>query len=259
MKLIVAVLFASSLLAQASSSAADLVVRRLSNPDAAAADAAMVDLIRGGPSNVPVLQKVLATTKDAACRTRAERALALCVVDAPVANGVKVGLAAERKEVVPGQVVNLTATVCNVTDKPIALFVGLLDNVLEDGTALQQCAADGAVLGQARFCGRAHCGFGLVPIVEVLPPWSSRQFVLRATYRVELDDEFFVRHDGPRLTTTGRFVLPLADAEQGDTVRLRLACTIDPELAKALDPSCNADWKGELCSNAVELRLRAAR
>lgn len=258
MKLLAAVLFASTLLAQASSSAADLVVRRLSNTDAAAADAAMADLIRGGPANVPVLQKVLATTKDAACRARAERALALCVVDAPVANGVKVGLAADRKEVAPGQAVKLTATVCNVTDKPIALFLGILDNALVSGAALQQCAADGAATGQAHYSGFGGCGFGAWPIVEVLPPWSTRQFVLSPTFRVETEDRGFVRREGPRLES-GMFILPLADAEKGGTVRLRLAWTIDPEQARPWDPSCKADWKGELRSNAIELRLPKPR
>jgi hypothetical protein len=160
--------------------------------------------------------------------------------------------------------VKLTATVCNVTDKPIALYLGMSysGNVLENGLALQQCAADGKALGQGRFGAVGFCGTGAQPIVEVVPPWSTRQFAVAATYRVEPDGKGVVGHDGPHLAVNYCF-LPLADVKEGGTVRLRIGCTVDPAETKAWkEPNKRDgqwDWKGELLSNAVELRLPKPR
>lgn len=264
MKHAIAVLFATTLAAQtpnltpSPSSAAELVARRLANADAVAADAAMVDLIRGGPANVSVLKSVLAAAKEPACRARAERALALCVVDAPVANGLKIGLAADKKEIAPGQAVTLTATVCNVTDKPISLYLGMSysGNVLQNGLALQQCTAAGETLGQGRFGSVGFCGTGAQRIVEVLPPWSSKPFSLTATYRVEPDGKGVIQHDGPHLAVDYGF-LALADAKAGDTLRLRIGWTVDPTKPDGFTPKPpENDWKGELRSNVVELRVQ---
>ena len=119
-----AVLLTLCVSAQKPGTAAATVIQRLTDPDAAAADAAMIDLIRGGPSSAPVLAQALAACKDAAFRARAERALAICSVDAPVVDGgpaayfatlpVKAAVAAIEARGIPAYVSQTAGTfVCN--------------------------------------------------------------------------------------------------------------------------------------------------
>jgi hypothetical protein len=266
MKIATAVLFSACLTAQKPATADELVVRRLANPDAAAADAAMVDLIRGGTANAPVLQRVLAATKDAAVRARVERALTICKVDAPATNGLKVGLVADRRELVPGQAITLTATVCNVTDRPVALYLGMSysGNVLENGLALQQGATDGGTVAQSLFGRVGFCGTGAHAVVEVLPAWSSKQFALTATYREDSPPDGVIRHDGPHLAVAHAY-LPLAmEPRARGEVRVRLGWTVDPKEIKASGfprPAGDAkatDWQGALRSNDVVLHIGSA-
>nr|HET7859077.1 hypothetical protein [Caldimonas sp.] len=254
-----AVLLATCLAAQQPHSAVDLVLQRLGNRDAAAADAAMIDLIRGGPPNLPLLQRALAAAKEPACRTRIERALALCIVDAPIDNGLKVGLRADAKAVAPGDTVTLTATVCNVTDRPAALFLGMSysGNVLENGLALQQCDRDGKALAQGRLGQVGFCGTGAHAIVEVVPPWSTKEFVVAASYRVAPPTEGCIRHDGPHLAVDYAY-LPLQRAADG-TLRVRLWWTVDPAVAhRGGEDAAKTSWAGTLVSNPIELTLRDA-
>lgn len=260
MKLAAAVLFATCLSAQKPSTAEELVIKRLTSTDAAAADAAMVDLIRGGIANVPVLKNALATCKDPAFRARAERALAICAVDAPVDNGVKMGLRADRKEVKPGESVAFTATVCNVSDKPAALFFGMSysGNALENGLALQRRDTGGEG-EQARFGSVGFCGTGAQALVEVLPPWSSKEFTMAAEYRLQPKADTSITHATPHLAMNWVF-LPVDPAVDGGKVKLRLHWQVDPtKTGGMVPPKAQPDWKGTLVSNTIELQLRESR
>jgi len=251
------VLSAICLPAQKPGSAEALVIKRLGNPDAAAADAAVADLIRGGTANVPALRGALAAIKDQQVRARAERALAICTVDAPVVNGVKIGLRADRKELKPGETATLTATLCNVSDAPVALFLGTstLGNVLGNGAALQRLDPQQEGGEQARFAGMGICGTGSRAVVETLPPWSSKEFTLRAEYRLEPKKDSMIQHEGPFLDMD-RMFLPVEPTADGGKVKLRLYWNVDPSTAHGIDPKFNPDWKGTLASNAIEILLR---
>jgi hypothetical protein len=261
MKTFLPLLLTTCLAAQESRSAVELVAKRLADANATKADAAMVDLIRGGTSNVPVLRQVLAATKDPACRARAERALALCSIDAPAENGVKVGLRSDRTTVAPGDAVTLTATIGNVTDRPIAIYLGMSfsGNALENGLALQQCDRDGAAGDQGRFGRVGFCGTGAHAIVEVVPPWSTKQFTTLAIYH-ERAIKTAIPHDGPHLGVGHGVFVPVTPEPDGNRVRLRVHFAVDPdELVRALDPATKPEWKGTLVSNPVVLQLRATR
>jgi hypothetical protein len=260
MKLAVAiVLSAICLPAQKPGTAPELVIKRLSNPDAAAADAAVVDLIRGGTANAPVLREALAALEDPQVRARAERALAICAVDAPVVNGVKIGLCTDRKELKPGETAAFTATLCNVSDAPVALFLGMSysGNVLLNGLALQRLdeqRKDGGE--QARFGSVGFCGTGAWAIVESVPPWSSKEFTLRAEYRLEPKQDSMIEHKGPFLDM-GIVFLPVDPTLDGGKVKLRLHWDVDPSVARDMaDPKAKPDWKGTLVSNMIEILLR---
>jgi hypothetical protein len=251
-----AVLLATSLPAQKPGTAEELVIKRLTSPDAAAADAAMIDLMRGGIANVPVLKNALATCKDPGFRDRAERALAICAVDAPVDNGVKVGLRADHGEVKPGETVTFTATVCNVSDKPVALFLGMSysGNVLQNGLALQR--RDGE---QARFGSVGFCGTGAQALVAQLPAWSSKEFTMPCEYRLQPKANDVITHPTPHLAMAWVF-LPVDPAVDGGKVKLRLHWEVDPTKAGGMvKPDVKPDWKGTLASNTIELQLRESR
>lgn len=255
---VAAVLVAACLSAQRPGSAEELVIRRLSNPDAAAADAAMIDFIRGGVYSVVPLKNALAVCQDPKVRARAERALAICAVDAPVDNGVKVGLRVDRKEVKPGESVKLTATVCNVSDAPVAIHVGVSysGSVLENGLSLQRLAADGEAKDQARFGAVGFCATGAQVLVEVLPPWSSKEFVTTAKYQLQPKPDSRTG-PGPQLAINYVF-LPVDPDADGGKLTLRLRHEVDPAADKDFQsPKAKPDWKGKLVSNTIELQLRA--
>jgi hypothetical protein len=247
--------------AQKPGSPEDLVIKRLGNPDAAAADAAMIDLIRGGPSSAPVLAKALELCKEQAFRARAERALAICAVDAPVHDGVKVGLRADRKAVKPGEQVTFTATLCNVGDKPVAICLGMSysGNVLSNGLALQRLAAPEQGGEQARFGSVGFCGTGAQALVEVLQPWTSKVFTMAVEYRAQAKAGTVIEHAGPHLALNWVF-LPVDPQADHGVARLRLCWDVDPAKAGGMvAPEVRPDWKGTLVSNVVELRLHEGR
>jgi hypothetical protein len=256
MKTAAVVLFAACLSAQKPATAEELLIRRLSNPDAAAADAAMIDLIRGGPPSAVVLKSALANCQDPKFRERADRALGICSVDAPIDNGVKVGLRADRTEVKPGQTVAFTATVCNVSDAPVAICLGMSStgNALERGFALQRVDADGTQ--QARLSFMGVCGTGAQAIVVVLPPWTSKEFTTKVEYRLKPHPDKFVQYDGPHFAADLVF-LPVEPEVEGGKVKLRLHLEVDPAMAAGREPAnTKPDWKGTLESNTIALQLR---
>jgi hypothetical protein len=252
-------MFALAVTAQKPGSAEDLMQKRLGSPDAADADAAMINLIRGGTASVPVLRNVLTTTQDAQVRARAERALAICTVDAQVANGVKIGLRADRNELKPGEAVTFTATLCNVSDAPVALFLGMnySGNVLLNGLALQRVDAQREGGGeQARFGSVGFCGTGAQAIVEVVPPWSSREFAMKAEYHIEPKKDDRIPYMGPRFEL-GYVFLPTDTPLDGGKLKLRLHWDVDPSAARGMvEPKAKPDWKGTLVSNTIEVLLR---
>ncbi len=232
-----------------------LMIRRLGDADPAKADAAMVALIRGGAPSLPVLRAVLAQSRDPGVRARAERALPICEVTAPAENGLKTGLTADRTTLALGETVTLTTTLCNVGDRPIAIYLGMSysGNVLENGLAVQALAPDGAA-EPARMAPVGFCGTGAKPIVVPLQPYTSQRFTLTATLRPKGDPDDMVSHDGPHLRL-GHFVfLPVArDAR----IRLQLRHAVVPkDMVDIGKPDVPPDWQGTIQSNAVELRLR---
>lgn len=233
---------------------------RLGDRKAETADAAMVTLIRGGPQSVPLLQAVLAKAKEGPARVRAERALAICSVDAPVVDGVKIGLRADKETVADGGSVQLTATLCNVSDAPVAVYLGMSysGNVLENGLALHRVdeAGEGE---QARLGPVGFCGTGAQPVVVVLAPWSSQTFTAPATLRLTpppAEEKGVVAIEGPHLRLGWFTYLPVAaDAK---SVRLRVQHEVDPKTAFGMvEPKAKPDWAGTLRSNDVTLDVRA--
>jgi len=234
---------------------------RLANRRAETADAAMVTLIRGGPQSVPLLQAVLAKTKEGPARVRAERALAICSVDAPVVDGVKIGLRGDKATVADGGSLQLTATLCNVSDAPVAVYLGMSysGNVLENGLALHRIDEAGEGV-QARLGPVGFCGTGAHPLVVVLAPWSSQTFSARATLRLTPPPEAekgVVAVEGPHLQLGPFTFLPIAaDAK---TVRLRVQHEVDPQTAGGMvEPKVKPDWAGTLRSNEVTLEVARA-
>lgn len=255
-------------------SSAEEVVRRLGDPDAAAADAAMIELVRGGPPNAPPLKKALATCDDPHFRARAERALAICAVDAPVVKGLKVGLGADRAAVQPGETVQFRTTLCNVTSEPHRLIVGWshgpqVSSALRDGTAMQRLDPWRGDSGQAEYRRFGHCGTGSQPVYLKLAPWSSETFTTTALFQQARED----RQDPPRWPTGafsfGSSTAPVKDhdvfldvdpAANGGTLRLRVNWTArGDDLTERIGGEPLDVWRGTLTSNVVEIALRQPR
>ena len=113
------------------------------------------------------LREALASCQEPRFRARAERALLLCAVDAPAANGLRAGLRADRTELKPDEVVQFTTTVCNVTDAPIRLLVGCSnsrDRALNSGAMLQRLEVE-TVLAQAAVLLRRRRPLRPVPVI----------------------------------------------------------------------------------------------
>src|SRR5439155_21419410 len=117
----------------------------------------------------------------------------------------------------PGGTATFTATLCNVSDAPVALYLGMSysGNVLHNGLALQRPDEQREGGGeQARFGSVGFCGTGAQAIVETVPPWSSKEFTLRAEYRLEPKQGSMIEHKGPFLDM-GIVFLPVDPAADG--------------------------------------------
>ncbi|MBK8095542.1 MAG: hypothetical protein IPK26_00430 [Planctomycetes bacterium] len=262
-RLLVPLLLIASLTAQTKVPDPGLIERtiaRLSVADARTADDAMIALIRGDRASVPLLRAVLARKPGAAATERAQRALRICEIDAPIENGVKTGLVADHEKLRPGNPLQLTSTICNVTDAPIALFLGMSysGNVLQNGLALAQQVPletegtrDGLV--HARLGNVGFCGTGACPIVVVVKPWTAVEFVLPLEYRTEPKPQDHCPHDGPHLAAPWVF-LPLAPEKR--RVRLQLDHQVVASSAQGMvEPEAKANWNGRLRSNVIVIEL----
>ena len=235
-------------------------IARLSVADGKTADDAMIALIRGDRASVPLLRAVLARKPGAAATERAQRALRICEIDAPIENGVKTGLVADQAKLLPGNPLQLTSTICNVTDAPIAMFLGMSysGNVLQNGLALAQQVppeTEGAHAGMvhARLGSVGFCGTGAGPIVVVVKPWTAVEFVTPLEYRIEPKPNDHCQHDGPHLAAPWVF-LPLAPAKR----RIRLQ--VDHKVVSShprgmVEPEAKANWNGRLRSNVIAIEL----
>lgn len=219
-------------------------IARLADADPKVADAAMIALIRDDRASVPVLQAVLAKKPEPAAAERAERALRICQIDAPVENGVKVGLAVDLERLWPEDEANLTTTVCNLTDAPIALFLGttVLGNVLHNGLAFTQQDEPGVEPGRPVFpvVSFGHCGTFARPIVVVVQPWSTLSFEARIVAPVQSQ-------------------LPRAVPQPaGRKVTLQVQHEVVADQARGLvNHGPKPDWNGMLRSNAVVIEFVA--
>ncbi len=241
-----------------------IVIQRLADADEQRAFAAMHALIRGGKPAAKALRKVLADSKDQRFRRRAERILPLCEVDAPVRQGLKVGLSADRSELRSGDKVTLTATLCNVSDRDIVIFAGMsyAGNAFSNGSRLrrieQPTAASKAVEHGVRW-GVGFCGTGAYPLTVRIPALSAKTFPIEATYSDGLRPRKGAGRAvvGPVLTM-GYCVLALGE-DGGDgryTVQLshesRVVAGRRPKGAGRAVPN----WLGKMRSNRLVLRTR---
>lgn len=235
-------------------------IARLAAADPKVADAAMIALIRGDRASTPLLRAVLVKKPPAEVAERAERALRICEIDAPIENGVKVGLRVDQKRVLPGDPIRFTSTLCNLTDAPVAVFLGMSysGNVLENGSALaQQVAADteGAIEGliQARLGAVGFCGTGARPLVVLVKPWATHEFVMSLEYRTEAKANDACQCDGTHLAGDW-FFLPLATEDRRLRLQLRHEVVAKQAVGMA-EPEHKANWDGVLRSNVVEVEL----
>jgi hypothetical protein len=245
----------------------DRTITRLAAADSKVADQAMIALIRGDRGSVPLLQAVLARQPAGAVAERARRALQICAIDAPIVNGLKLGLAADQVRLAPGDAVTLTSTLCNPTDAPIAVFLGMSysGNVLENAEGLARPVppeAEGAVDGwiRARFGAVGFCGTGAKPIVVVVEPWSARQFRMPLEYRARSKVDDPCQHDGPHLAAP-YVLLPLDPTQRRVRLQIRHQVMADASAAgeveprAKVEPAAKTNWTGDLTSNLVELEL----
>lgn len=256
----IALLFAGLAHAQVPFSTVALVRKRLGAADPAAAEAAMLDLIRGGAPNVPVLRAVLACKPAPPVSTRAERALAICLVDAPEKDGVKVGLFVDRSEAKPGDTITFTVRLCNVSPAPIEMCLGMSysGNALVNALALNQAVPGNEAGQQARFGDVDFCGTRARPIVVKLDSFTTHDFTTVVTYRTEPSADSYFHDKGPHLESDrGRVFLPLEPTADGEvTLRVRHTLSILP--AQQDSGRDKPTWAGTLQSNSVTLRLHPA-
>lgn len=238
-------------------------VARLGSEIGKDADDAMISLIRGDRASVPLLLAVLAAEPSAEASRRAQQALRICEIDAPIEKGLKVGLAADVEKVKSGESIRLTTTLCNVSDQPIALYLGMSysGNVLENGLSLARQDATNekgeTSWTQARFGAIGFCGTGAQPIIVKIEPWTTREFSTQLELRSERKPGDMCNHDGPHLAAD--FVYLPLDPNQSV---VRLQTRLEVELAEAQTPGRRpekSNWSGPLRSNGIEVAIGEKR
>ncbi|MEQ1631923.1 MAG: hypothetical protein ABL997_06090 [Planctomycetota bacterium] len=238
-------------------------IARLDSADAKAAEAVTIALMRGDVASVPLLRAVLSTKPKPAVAERAQRALRLCEVAAPIENGLKTGLSADVEHLKPGESIRLTTTLCNVSDEPIAVYLGMSysGNVLENGLAIARQdtpEADGEPeWRKAEFGAVGFCYTGAKPIVVKIEPWTTREFVTMLEFRAEKKPDDACHHDGPHLAADYVF-LPLDPKQR--TLRLRVRTELDGAEARGhAEPEHAPTWKSPIRSNVVEVAIGEKR
>jgi len=123
---------------------------------------------------------VLATGQSLEVKCRARAILDKLAIYEPggdVVNGLKVRLTADRVILKPGEAVKLTTTLCNMTDKPLNVYVGYTHcgNYIECGSALRQAVpAPGKPASEIEpKCTVGFCGTGTGPIYVTIAPKSA--------------------------------------------------------------------------------------
>ena len=243
-----------------------LLIERLSG-DEAPAESAVRDLIRGGKAVVAPLRAALEESRDGVFVERAERVLAMCAVEGPEVDGLRVGLTADRDVLKPGGELTLTCTLGNFTDEDVVIWAGMSysGNAFETGEAvarLVEGAESGGNSEQPAACGTGFCGTGAYPITFVIPAWSYRQFEVPAVYYTGAEGEeqkpFPLVGAGAHLRLGQFMYLPV---EEEGVFQLRLAhqaelLTKGAKWWKEPDEG-RPNWAGRLVSNAVRVELRA--
>lgn len=243
----------------------DLLITRLGDADEARAEAAARDLIRGGPAVAAPLRDALEKNDDKTFVTRAERVLAMCVVEGPVVDGLRVGLTVDGDVLEPGKKLTLTTTVCNLTDEEVVIWTGMsyAGNVFETGASVRRIVEDDCeVTEQQAACGTGFCGTGAYPLTVTIPAWGFRQFEIPAVYYTGAEGEeqkpFPMGGVGAHLRL-GNFMY--LQVEEEGSFRLRLS-----HQAKLLEKGATwwkepeegrPNWTGMLESNAVSIELRS--
>lgn len=258
---LVTALFATALPSQEPSRTEETVnrmIERLGDPRADLADATMLGLMRGGTASAPLLRAMMAKAISPGVRARVERALAICAVEAPIVNGLKVGLRADRPTIAFGDSVELTATLCNVSDAPINIYLGMSfsGNVLENGLALRALGSSVEdSFEQGRFGPVGFCGTGAYRIVVKLAPWTSQEFSMNAKLSSGVKKDEFILCSEPHLNM-GLAYLPLPPKSK--SLRLQVNHKIGRKQAGGIaEQKVERDWQGTLVSNELRLDLRS--
>ena len=235
------------------------MIPRLGDRDPARVEAVVGDLVRAGRASIAPLRSLFNPNRSMLCFSTpylepARRALAICEVDAPISNGLKVGLGVTRAGVAPWEWTVLTITLCNVTEREIVVPSGIstAGNVFASGQAIYRVVPYGGQ--RERFVRTRLRGFcvNLLPFETTIPPLSVVRFRTDVVL-VENPASGDGAGESGRHMKMGRGTLEL-DAD--GPIRVQLRYDVKPfGLSREDDrePEGAFRWSGELRSNVVEL------
>jgi hypothetical protein len=185
--------------------------------------------------------------------------LAVYLPGGEAVNGLKLRLTADRDTVRMGETVKLTTALCNMTDKPLNVYIGYTycGTYLECGSALHRAApaVKGKELGEvAPQCKVGFCGTGAGPMYVTVPPKGLVTFQTPVT-AVEMNGK-----DAYALGKRRFFVLESAGGI--DAVRMVLTATPADNVLRgskgvAVRPADEhaPSWTGAVRSNDVQIKV----
>jgi hypothetical protein len=207
----------------------------------------------GQASSVEVLRRIRAILET----------LAIYQPGGDVVDGLKLRLTADRAAVKMGETVNLRTVLCNMTEKPLNVYIGYTycGTYFECGSALHRAApvVKGKLLSDtpAR-CEVGFCGTGAGPIYVTVQPKSLVGFHTPAT---------LMEKNGKKGYALGKGRFFFLDSAGGDeAVRMVLTVTPGDNVRRPARPGLKGSgirpakedalfWTGTLRSNDVRIKL----
>ena len=252
---ITSVLFACASTAQEHKvSEPDLVARVVAGKSDS--KAAARELMARGRLSLREIHRALERTNDREVRGRLESLAVFCAVGGATVEGLRVGLRVSEDPVAVGDAVNVTVTLCNASDTPLEVSVGLdvTRSLLKTGALLSAVDPDDASKRVRMRSDVGVCGTGATQLFERVEPWSAREFTFGATVTTRAPS---LGEDPVTVLRTGApmgFYLTIGDAE---TVQLCAGFSVPREMRQWMKREKDETlWVGDVESEPALLHVK---
>jgi hypothetical protein len=254
------------------------LLRELDAPRFAVRERAMKELRGLEEQALTPLKKALTAAPSCEVQRRVETLLKRLAIYEPggeVVSGLKLRLTPDRETVKTGETLKLTTTLANMTEKPIAVFLGSSTpgNAFSHGHALRRVAPAGPrgkdtaeFLPQVQHAG---CGTGDYPLFATIPPTSVLRCEIAGTV-IRKGGKTFLGLGQPVNVGGGKvehFLLLETPAGEAHTLRVALEVRHRPEKIQLLERYLRSRnlpvppvppsgyWSGKVRSNDIRVTV----